>query len=183
MLTLLRNARDAYDCRVIAVTRLLCACALSLATLVVSAQDKSPPAAIVGTWKLVVYEDRPAQGPPVYPYGETPRGLLIYDTTGHMSIQIMTVPHPKVASNDDEKVKPQEKIALYDAYAAYFGTYSVDSKRSVVIHHVEADLYDVFIGTDQERPFEFAGDRLTLTPRWTVDGKQWTGIRVFERVK
>jgi hypothetical protein len=28
-----------------------------------------------------------------------------------------------------------------------------------------------------------AGDRLTLTPSWAVDGKQWTGVRVFERVK
>ncbi|HEY7642520.1 MAG TPA: hypothetical protein VH814_22495 [Steroidobacteraceae bacterium] len=27
------------------------------------------------------------------------------------------------------------------------------------------------------------GDRLTLTPSWTVAGKQWTGNRVFERVK
>ncbi len=60
---------------------------------------------------------------------------------------------------------------------------SVDSRRGVVIHHVEADLYDLFVGTDQERPFELAGDRLTLTPRWTENGKRWDGIRVFERVK
>ncbi|HKS57455.1 MAG TPA: lipocalin-like domain-containing protein [Steroidobacteraceae bacterium] len=65
---------------------------------------------------------------------------------------------------DEEKVTPAEKVVLYDAYVAYFGTYSVDMKRGVVIHPV-------------------AGDRLTLTPRWTVDGKQWTGVRVFERVK
>jgi hypothetical protein len=168
---------------VIARRRLLCACALSLATFVASAQDTHAPAGLVGTWKLIVYEDRTGQDPPVYPYGEKPRGLLIYDATGHMSIQIMTVPHPKVASGDDTKVTPAEKIALYDAYAAYFGTYSVDSKRHLVIHHVEADLYDVFVGTDQERPFELAGDRLTLTPHWTEGGKQWTGVRVFERVK
>jgi hypothetical protein len=48
-----------------------------------------------------------------------------------------------------------------------------------------------FIATaqDKEGPanlvwtFELAGDRLTLTPRWTENGKQWNGIRVFERVK
>lgn len=88
-----------------------------------------------------------------------------------------------IASGDEEKVTPAEKTALYDAYAAYFGTYTVDAKRGVVIHHVEGDLYDVFIGTDQERPFEISGDRLTLRPKWTGDGKQWTGLRVFERVK
>lgn len=162
------------------LTQLLVACALPLAA---AAQDKSAQASIVGTWKLVSYEDRASQEPPVYPYGQQPRGLLIYDATGHMSLQIMKMPHPKIASNDEEKVTPAEKVALYDAYVAYFGTYSVDMKRSVVIHHVEGDLFDVFIGSEQERPFTLAGERLTLAPRWTVDGKQWTGVRVFERAK
>ena len=157
--------------------RLLCSCALTLAACVASADS------VVGTWKVVRYEDRTEGEPPKFPFGEQPRGLLIYDATGHMSIQLMKVPHPKVASGDDEKVTPQEKIALYDAYVAYFGKYTVDAKRSVVIHHVEADLADVYVGQDQERPFELAGDRLTLRPRWTVDGNQWIGLRVFERVK
>lgn len=39
-------------------TRLLCACALSFAAFVAGAQDKAPPASIVGTWKVVTYEDR-----------------------------------------------------------------------------------------------------------------------------
>ena len=163
-----------------AALRLLSLCVLSLVTCVASAQDTRT---IVGTWKLVAYEDRPAQGPPVHPYGEKPRGILTYDAAGHMSIQIMKTPHPKVASGDEEKVTPQEKIALYDAYVAYFGTYTVDNKRGVVVHHVEADLYDVFIGTEQERRFELSGNRLTLQPTWTIEGKQWTGIRVFERAK
>jgi hypothetical protein len=132
-------------------------CALSLAAFAASAQNKNAPATLVGTWKLIAYEDRTAQGPPVYPYGEKPRGLLMYDVTGHMSLQIMKVPHPQIASGDEEKVTPAEKIALFDAYVAYFGTYSVDMNRSVVIHPVEGDLFDVFIGTDQERPFTLEG--------------------------
>jgi len=40
-------------------------------------------------------------------------------------------------------VAADEKLALFDAYVAYFGTYSVDAARGVVIHHVEADLSDV----------------------------------------
>lgn len=130
------------------MTRLFCAAALSFVTCVAGAQGKNPAAAIVGTWKVVTYEDRTEGQPVKYPFGEKPRGLLVYD-----------------------------------AYAAYFGTYTVDAKRSVVVHHVEGDLYDVFIGTDQERPFEISGDRLILRPKWTEGGKQWTGLRVFERVK
>jgi hypothetical protein len=99
--------------------------------------------------------------------------LLIYDATRHMSIQVMKVPHPKVASGDDEKVTPEETAALFDAYTAYFGTYTVDAARGVVIHHVEGDLADVFIGRDEEWPYELAGDRLLLKPRWESEGKRW----------
>jgi hypothetical protein len=162
-------------------TRLLCACALSFATLVASAQDRSA-AALVGTWKVITYEDRTAGQPVRYPFGEKPRGQLMYDATGHMSIQLMKMPHPKVASGDEASVTPAEKVALYDAYTAYFGTYTVDVKRSIVTVHVEGDLADVFVGTDQERPFEISGDRLFLRPKWTEGGVQWTGLRVFERV-
>jgi hypothetical protein len=150
---------------------------------VAQAQAPAGSPSIVGTWRLVAYEDRPEQGPARFPYGEHPKGLLIYDAAGYMSIQIMKNPHPKVASGDEEKVSPAEKIALFDAYTAYFGTYRVDAVRGVVIHHAEGDLVDVYIGEDEERPFELNGDRLTIKPQWTEDGRKWSGIRVFERVK
>ena len=140
-------------------------------------------ASVVGTWRLVSYEDKSPGSASLYPFGRDPKGMLIYDATGHMSIQIMKVPHPKVASGDDSKVTPEEKQALYDAYVAYFGTYRVDREKGVVIHHVEADLADVYIGNDEERPFVLRGDTLILAPHWTVNGQEWHGIRVFERAK
>src|SRR5262245_35002386 len=98
---------------------------------------------IVGTWRLVSYEDR-ADGQPVRrPYGDEPRGLLTYDAAGHMAIQVMKVPHPKIASGTDENITPEEKIALFDAYTAYFGTYSVDAARGVIVYRPEADIADV----------------------------------------
>ena len=138
---------------------------------------------IVGTWRLVSYEDKPPSGPSLYPFGEDVKGQLMYDASGRMSIQIMKVPHPKVASGDDSRVTAEEKLALYDAYVAYFGRYTVDADRGVVIHHVEGDLADVYIGSDEERPFVLRGDTLILAPHWKVDGQEWHGIRVFERVR
>jgi hypothetical protein len=64
----------------------------------------------------------------------------------------------------------------FTGYVAYFGTYTVDAAKSVVIHHVEGSLKPSFIGTDQPRPFTLAGDRLIIG-----DGKTWR--RVLERVK
>lgn len=138
---------------------------------------------LVGTWRLVSVENYSDGLPVAYPYGRNPVGLLIYDRTGHMAIQIMATPHPGVASGDDRRITPEEKIALFDAYTAYFGTYTVDVERAVITHRVEGDIADVYVGKNQARPFELAGDSLVLKPAWQVDGRAWEGRRVFERVQ
>jgi hypothetical protein len=142
---------------------------------------RADEASVVGTWRLVSYEDKSPEGESIYPFGKEPKGLLNYDSGGNMSIQIMKMPHPKVASGDDSKVTPEEKQALYDAYVAYFGKYTVDAENGAIVHHVEADLADVYIGSDEKRPFVLRGDTLILAPHWKVDGKGWTGVRVFKR--
>jgi len=144
------------------------------------ARDQVNP--LVGAWRLVRYEDVPATGPSVYPFGDSPQGLLIYEANGQMSIQVMKQPHPRVASVVDEKITPEEKQALLDSFMAYFGTYAVDERRGVVTHHVDGDLWGVFDGKDEERPYELSEDRLTLKPQWDRDGQHWLGIRTFERV-
>jgi hypothetical protein len=147
---------------------------------------QTPPKApgfLIGSWRLVSYEDRPSVGPSVFPFGEKPKGLLIYSSTGQMSIQIMKQPHPTVASGEEETITPEEKQELFDSFMAYFGTYSVEPTRSVVIHHVEGDLWGLFDGKSEERPYELSGDRLTLKPRWESGGRQWEGLRVFQKIR
>ena len=48
---------------------------------------------------------------------------------------------------------------------AYFGTYSVDAGRGVVIHHVEGSVRPDYTDTDQLRPFRIEGDRLIIEMR------------------
>jgi hypothetical protein len=139
--------------------------------------------ALIGSWRLVSYEDRDADGAVVYPYGRSPGGLLIYASTGHMAIQIMKQPPPDVATDDWDKFSLAEKVALYDGYVAYFGRYEVDTNRGVVIHLPEADLSRLYIGKREIRHFELVGDRLLLSERWTQSGKEWSGVRAFERLK
>jgi hypothetical protein len=47
-------------------------------------------------------------------------------------------------------------------YAGYFGSFSVDAARGVVIHHVAGSSSPGMVGTDQERRFKFDGDKLIL---------------------
>jgi hypothetical protein len=89
-----------------------------------------------------------------------------------------------VASGDGDEITDKEKLALFDAYEAYFGRYKVDWTKHVVPHNVEGHMNDVYVGTPQERPFELNGDHLSLTPHWVAsDGQKIQGIRTFERVR
>ncbi len=155
-----------------------------LASITGGAQPKMGATAkeLVGSWRLFSYEDRDASGTTVYPYGKSPAGLLIYDSTGHMAVQMMKNPPPDVASDDWDKFTVPEKVALYDGYVAYFGRFEVDVARHVVIHLPEADLSRLYIGRREERHFELAGNRLILSETWTQSGKNWSGVRTFQRL-
>ena len=163
--------------------RMMTLAVLTLCAATASSLGAHDETALVGSWKLLSYEDRDASGKLVYRYGKSPAGLLIYDAAGHMAIQIMTTPPPDVASNDWELFTVKEKVALYDGYIAYFGRYEVDSRRKVVIHLPEADLSRLYIGGQEERHYQLAGDRLILTATWAQSGNTWSGTRVFQRLK
>ena len=162
---------------------------LVVAILVASVSEVAQPKTgetakeLIGSWRLLSYEDRDASGTIVYPYGKSPAGLLVYDSTGHMAVQIMKNPPPDVSSDDWDKFTVAEKVALYEGYVAYFGRFEVDDTRHVVIHLPEADLSRLYIGRREERHFELASNRLILSETWTQSGKRWSGIRTFQRLK
>ena len=112
-------------------------------------------------------------------FGEHPRGYFVYDATGHVHIQIMKVPplapFPEENLPKGEPPTAEHAVAAYQAYVAYFGTYTVDAGKSIVTHHVEGSLSPEFTDTDQPRPFKLEGDRLEIS-----DGKAWR--RVLKRV-
>jgi hypothetical protein len=146
-----------------------------------SATPASARDALVGTWRLVSFEDV-ENGKKVHRYGEKPLGLFIYTPDGHVAIQIANPEKPACAlpaPRDATKLPyctPEQSRALLEGYAAYWGTYTVDANAGVVVHHVQSDARNTYIGTDQPRPFRLEGDRLVIG-----DGKTWT--RVLERVR
>ena len=129
---------------------------------------------LVGTWKLISAEDvDPKTGKWIpYTFGNPPSGYFIYDATGHASIQIMTTPPVKIATPDSPT--PDEALAIFNGYIAYYGTYTVDDVNISV--QVEGAWDPTQVGTDQARPYELSGDSLII-------GDQTTYIRTLQRVK
>ena len=91
-----------------------------------------------------------------------PSGIIIYDPSGHMAVQIMPG-------------REEQATAPPSAFICYFGTWSIDERARTVTHHREGDLRaDGEI--DAVREYEFKGNRLILRP---VDRDQEI---VWERV-
>jgi Lipocalin-like domain len=156
------------------------------AAVVADAADSHAPAGLVGTWRLVSFEDVES-GHIIRRFGDKPLGLFVYTADGHVAIQIANPANPACVApgkkfgpgrKDDLPVpacSPEQMQALFDGYVAYWGTYTVDAAAGVVIHHVKSDISNGYAGTDQRRPFRLEGDHLVIG-----DGKTWT--RVLERV-
>ena len=128
---------------------------------------------LVGTWSLVSAEDRdPKTGKWIHHvFGDPPCGFFMYDAAGHASIQIMTTP-PTVIKKPDSPT-PDEALAIFNAYIAYFGTYEVDDAN--IYHHVEGALDPTQVGSVQTRPYQLSGDTLII-------GDQVTYKRTLKRV-
>ncbi len=157
-----------------------------------SAKEQAPPADIVGSWRLVKFEDV-EDGKVIRRFGDNPVGLFVYTADGHVIIQIADPANPACIapakkSGPGKKDDPtlaactaQQALALLAGTVAYWGTYSVevdkdDPGKGVVTHHVISDLSNGYAGSDQPRPFRLNGDRLVIG-----DGKTWS--RVLERVR
>jgi hypothetical protein len=138
---------------------MLCLTALAQAT---AAPNPSIQQRFIGSWKLISYQFTSANGEVTYPRGRDAVGRITYDQTGRMSVQIMQPGRPNFAGIDPLKATPEEMVTAYRGYVAYYGTYTVDESRGVVIHKVEGSLYPNYVATEQVRRYTFSTNRLTL---------------------
>lgn len=137
---------------------------------------------LVGTWKLVSATYRRPNGETIDYLGASPRGAVMYDARGNMSIHLMRLDRPRFATDDRTSSTPAEAKAALDGYLGYFGTYSVNEEKQTVTHHIQGATFPNWVGVDQTRSFEITGNTLTLrTPTLMIRGGDAKGELVWER--
>jgi hypothetical protein len=127
----------------------------------------------IGTWRLISIE---SNGQPDPRRGPHPTGLIHYDGTGHMAVQIMPDRslRPKFAGVEPT---PEEARAALSGYSAYFGTYSIDETAATVTHHREGNINPGGLG-DFVRRYQFEGDdRVILMPRENQNRLTWERVK------
>ena len=142
----------------------------------------------LGAWRLVSVETIRPNGEISYPfYGKHPEGILMYDRSGWMSVQIVSDPkptQPTVDSREDFLKAPvAEKAAAIDGYYGYFGTWTIDASAATVTHHIQQSLYPAERGENGVRHFVIVGQRLTLTAKTHEMGEDHVRKLVWERIQ
>ena len=134
----------------------------------------------LGAWQLRSWEIRHADGgATTYPYGEDPIGWLIYTPDGRMSATISRRARAPLSAANARKAKDAEKVAAFDTYLSYSGSFVVDD--DVVVHRVELSLNPNLCGTEQRRTATFEDRRLTLSADEEIDGARRSHRLVWER--
>jgi Lipocalin-like domain len=120
---------------------------------------------IVGVWRLVSFHDVDDAGRATTgPLGVDPSGVLIYTGDGHVSVSMMrTGPGPA------------------PAFMGYAGRWHREGEH--VTHRIEVTPRADWVGTEQVRAAEVAGDRLTLHASTTVDGHPQRRVLVWRRAE
>jgi Lipocalin-like domain len=162
--------------------------AQSAKPVLASPQTASSATALIGAWQLVSVETVGPHGEVTYTYyGKHPEGLLIYDRSGWMSVQIVSDPKP-AAPNIDSRAAilaatPEQKASALEGYYAYFGTWTVDGSDTTVTHHLKQSLYPGERGENFVRQFSFEGERLTLIAKVHEMGEDHQRRLVWERIR
>ena len=141
---------------------------------------------LVGTWRLISRVVRLEDGTAVQDpgLGTTPTGYLIYDSSGHMAVQLMRLDRPTaIDCGTSGPASPDNSSQSVNGYDAYFGTYTVDETNHTVTHHLEGALTAADVGKSLVRDFQVSGDKLTIVVRTNSPKEKQIRTLTWERVR
>jgi len=128
---------------------------------------------LVGTWRLVSWTAGTNQQ--AANRGPHPLGILYYDAFGNMAAQIM--PDRTRRTPAGLQPTPEEARDMVLGYAAYFGTYTLNTKTRIITHHIKGNINPAGTG-ESFRHYQFlSDDKLYLINDATGDHLIWERVK------
>jgi hypothetical protein len=134
--------------------RIMAVLAIALAAGHASAQQKSLREQIVGTWNFVVAEVTAPDGKKSFPFGETPRGILIFTADGQFSQIHAASDLPTIASNNRLTGTADENAEIMRRSIWLFGTYDVNEEKKTVTFKIVSASFPNWQGEAQQRSID-----------------------------
>jgi hypothetical protein len=116
---------------------------------------------LIGTYKLISWENRHESGEISYPLGPDAKGLISYSQDGFVFVHIMAVNRKAFSSGDLFGGEASEIVAGATSHISYCGTYKIENQD--VIHRVQICSFPNWVSTEQRRHFHFDNGNLLLS--------------------
>jgi len=131
----------------------------------VVAQQRSLKDQLVGSWTLVSNEVTQTDGKKRQDFGANPRGILILDASGRYALVQGRADRPKFKTSGNARLDtPAAEFGeAARAFAANFGTWSIEEANKTLIRRYEAALVPNAEGTETKVSVSLTGDDLKLT--------------------
>jgi Lipocalin-like domain len=144
---------------------------------------------LIGAWRLAAIEYSGPRGETVDPYYQAgSSGIIIYDSSGWMSVQITAqnrrkwevpaVRVPRAVEEADAALKAE----AFDTYYSYYGTWDYDAATSVVTHHVKSSIIPAETGLDYAQTVTLESGHLIFTVRSGKPGTETVRKKIWERL-
>lgn len=129
---------------------------------------------LVGAWHLAAYTELDEDGDwGEGPLGPHPRGVLIYEPRGCMSVSMMPG-HALEAPGPGDASQPSAT-----GFMGYAGTWRIAGRR--VVHHVEVSSHAYQVGRELIRHARLDDGRLLLTGTAVLGGRPRHRMLVWQR--
>ena len=106
---------------------------------------------IVGTWNFVVAEVAAPDGKKSFPFGETPKGILIFTADGRFAQIHVAGDVPRIASNNRLTGTPEEYADIMRRSLSVFGTWTVEEDKKTVTYNIVSSSFPNWQGETQTR--------------------------------
>jgi hypothetical protein len=138
---------------------------------------------IVGTWEFVVAEVTAADGKKSFPFGETPKGILVFTPDGRFAQIHVASDVPKFASGNRLTGTAEEYAAINRRSLSVFGTYSIDEDKKTVTYRIVSSTFPNWEGEAQTRTIDklTADEFVNTNPN--LAGGRGSASNLYKRAK
>ena len=138
---------------------------------------------IVGTWNFVVAEVKAPDGKKSFPFGETPKGVLIFTSDGRFVQVHVASDVPRIASNNRLTGTPEEYAAIMRRSLSVFGTYTVDEEKKTVTYKIVSSSFPNWEGEAQTRTIDKLTAEEFVNTNPNVAGGRGSASNFYKRAR
>jgi Lipocalin-like domain len=157
--------------------------ALTLSAGAAAAQPTKMKDQIVGSWNFVVAEVMAPDGKKSFPFGETPKGILIFTADGHFAQIHVAGDIRPIASNNRMTGTPEEYAGIMKRSLSVFGTYAVDEGNKTVTYNIVSSSFPNWEGEAQTRNIDKLTAEEFVNTNPNVGGGRGSASNFYRRVK